>query len=207
MKSKLPLISLVAFLPFTFHLSANCEDLTCVNELEFQQIACNHIPQRLITRLDSHGRNIELDDGAIWSIHGEESQTIASKWKMNDSIVIHPTIFPVWTGTQVYLFKERTGTTANANIAANPFVGVPTQIQINYIDYEQGIVQLVDGSGRVVYCRMNNRYYTEYSRWRIGQTLMIGSNEECYAGWLSNYPLILINVERKNHGYVQAVMD
>ncbi len=207
MKAHVRVLSILLFLPVAQALASDHHFNFSSEQIEIREIASIDIPLRLISSLDHHGNSVELDDGAIWTIVGSDSQVVASKWRLNDSVVVHPTLFPMLTGSQFYLYNERTHTTANANLTANPYVDVPTQIQINYIDYVRGNLQLVDGSGRTIYIKVNPKSYTEFSRWRVGHTLIIGSNEDCYAGWFSNYPLILINAERKNHGYVEAIIE
>lgn len=207
MKSKLKLISLIALLPLTTNLTARPLEPFSMDHEDVQCIATAEEPYRLIASKDIHGRTVELDDGSIWSIHGAESQTYASRWRANDSVVIHPTLFPLWAGTQFYLYNERTKTAANAILSANPYANTATHVVINYIDYMRGDLHIVDGSGRNTYCRVNPKFYTELSRWRVGNTILIGSNQDCYAGWFSDFPYILINVERRNHGFVEAIFE
>ncbi len=207
MKTNLKLISLIALLPFTTSLAAAPLQEYSMEDVSVLQIAAYEEPYRLIAAKDQYGRTVELDDGAIWSVLGSESQKAASTWRVNDSVVIHPTLFPLWSGTQFYLFNERTRTSANVSLTANPYAGTVTQVQINYIDYVRGDLHIIDGAGRSTYCRVNPKFYTEFSRWRIGNTILVGSNQDCYAGWLSDYPYILINVERKNHGFVEALFE
>lgn len=207
MKSKLKFISLLVLMPLTTNLVARPLEEVPIDGMHFEQIVSYEEPYRLIASKDIHGRTVELDDGAIWSIHGGESQSNVSSWRTNDSIVIHPTLFPLWAGTQFYLYNERTKSAANAHLSANPYANTATHVQINYIDYVRGDLHIIDGAGRNTYCRVNPKYYTELSRWRVGNTILVGSNQECYAGWFSDYPYILINVERRNHGYVEAIFE
>ena len=207
MKPKLKLISFSALLLLVANLIATPLEPFTMDQDDVTSIAYAEEPYRLIASKDLHGRTIELDDGSIWSVQGIESQNHASRWRTNDSIVIHPTLFPLWSGTQFYLYNRRTKTSANAQLSANPYANTPSHVVINYIDYVRGDLHIISGDGRNVYCRINPKFYTELSRWRVGNTIIIGSNQDCYAGWFSEYPYILINVDRKNLGFAEAVFE
>ena len=135
MIARVRLFSVLLLMPLVSGFTTDQHLNFSLENMPIREIASLDIPLRVVSRIDNNGRNVELDDGTIWSIVGSDSQTVASRWRLNDSIVLHPTLFPLWAGTPFYLFNERTRTTANATLTANPYADVPTQIQINYIDY------------------------------------------------------------------------
>lgn len=207
MRYRLILILSNFILLFSLAQPVSAFDAFSDGNLPAYEIASVDTGWRLLSRIDKHSRTVELDDGTIWSLPDAQGRQAASKWRLNDTIVIHPTAFSYWAGTRYYLYNERTHTSANAILVANPFAHSPTSVVIQYINPQLGELQLVDGQGNAIFAHVNPRFYSEMDRWRVGQHVLVGSNQDCYAGWFSNYPYILINVERKNHTYVEVTFE
>ena len=94
---------------------------------------------------------------------------------------------------------------AVVELSAGPILNRATNSQLTYIDYATGVIQIQDGSGRSSYFRLDYADRSNYQKWRPGQSIILGSNEDCYAGWFSSYEYILINVE--SNTYACANLD
>jgi hypothetical protein len=165
----------------------------------------NYNPYRLISNKDPQGWNVELDDGAIWRAVDSSSASEMKYWKTNDPVVIHPTAFPNWAGGRFFLLNERLNTTAVVELSQGPVLNRSTNAQITYIDYSSGYLEIQDGIGRSSYFHIDYSDSLIFKSWRPGQSIIVGSNEDCYAGWLSNYSYILINVEKNE--FVRANLN
>lgn len=161
-------------------------------------------PYRLLIDKDPHGWSLEMDDGSMWRMSDSSSADEVKHWRANDSLVIHPTLFPYLSGGRYFIVNERVRGTAIAELSYGPLIDRATHNQIVYIDNFAQTLQLQDGAGRVSFWHLNFGDRSLFKQWKLGQTIIIGSNEDCYAGWFSHHPYILINVERNN--YVRAVI-
>ncbi len=162
-------------------------------------------PYRLLTAKDSQGFSVEMDDGAMWRITDNGSAAVVTQWRSNDSLVIHPTMFSSLSGGRFYILNERLRTAAVAELSYGPILGRPGNSRIIYIDSMNCAVQLQDGTGKTVMFRLNPNDRFLFQKWQYGDTIILGSNQNCYAGWLSTYPYILINFESDN--YVRATLN
>ena len=165
----------------------------------------NNTPYRLLTSKDCQGWNLETDDGCIWRAIDNASACEIKYWQSNDKLVIHPTAYPKWSGGRYYLLNTRLNAIATVELSQGPYPGMSTNVQITYLDYETGYMELQDGKGRIAYWRLNRNERGIFQNWRAGQSILVGSNENCWAGWLSSDSYILINVEKDN--YVRANLD
>lgn len=162
-------------------------------------------PYRFLTNKDPQGLSIEMDDGAIWRIIDSSSAEEVKYWRIEDPLIIYPTLLPSWSGGRYFILNERLSSTAIAEISYGPLLGKSTHNQITYMDYATSVIQIQDDSGRASFFRLNSKDRNLFQYWKLGQTIIIGSNENCYAGWFSNNPYILINVERND--YVRATPE
>jgi hypothetical protein len=151
------------------------------------------------------GFSLEMDDGSIWRIIDSSSAREVSSWRINDSLVIYPTLVPSWSGGRYYIVNQNLQSSAIAEISYGPLAGKATNTQIVYFDYFSGYVQLQDGIGRTSFWRLYPSDRSIFEYWKVGQSIIIGSNENCYAGWFCSSPYILINVERND--YVRATIE
>ncbi len=172
--------------------------------LDIQTIS-NDTPYRLLANKDPQGWNVELDDGAIWRAVDSSSAYQITHWRTNDPLVIHPTFAPGWSGGRYYILNERLNSIAIVELSAGPILNRATNSQITYIDYSSGVVQIQDGAGRASYFRLDYADRTNFQKWRPGQSVILGSNADCYAGWFSSHQFILINVEANT--YACATLD
>ena len=194
---------LLTALMLTASLSASTEE---TEEPEFIiQAISNDAPYRLLANKDPQGWNVELDDGAIWRAVNSSGAYEITHWRTNDAIVIHPTYSPSWSGGRFYLLNQRLNSMAVVELSAGPILNRATNSQLTYIDYATGVIQIQDGSGRSSYFRLDYADRSNYQKWRPGQSIILGSNEDCYAGWFSSYEYILINVE--SNTYACANLD
>jgi len=160
-------------------------------------------PYRIITYIDPRGTSVELDDGATWTIVGKTSAKTVQGWRENDSIVIHPTMYEFWGGTSFYLYNERTKTSAYSDLSSKgPLIGQHTHIIITDINLNYGQITTTDATGRSNIWTIDSSDLQKLNNWNINQTIILGFNENCYAGWLSNHSYILINVEK--YDYIEA---
>lgn len=192
---------LIAAMMLTTFVSASSEsDESTLNEFDIQTISYSYYetPYRLLANKDPSGMSIEMDDGAIWRIVDYSSAEEVKYWRINDPLIIQPTLFPNWSGARYFILNERLGSTATAEISYGPLLGRATHNQIVYIDYMSGMIQLQDGIGRTSFWKLSYADRAYFQQWRLGQTIIIGSNEDCYAGWFSSDSYILINVERND---------
>ncbi len=195
---------LVAFL-LSSSISAHARnEEPAFKALAIQSIS-NNTPYRLLSSKDNQGWNLETDDGTIWRAIDNSSASQIKYWQSNDKLVIYPTAYPKWSGGRYYLLNTRLNSAATVELSQAPITGTSTNIQITYIDYTSGYMELEDGRGRVVNWRLNRNERDIYEHWRAGQSILVGSNENCWAGWLSSDSYILINVEKDN--YVRANID
>lgn len=169
------------------------------------EVIANYHPYRLVANKDPQGWNIELDDGSIWRAVDSSSASEMKYWKTNDPVVIHPTAFPNWAGGRFFFLNEKLNTTAIVELSQGPILNRSTNAQITYIDYTSGYLEIQDGIGRSSYFHIDYADSLIFQSWRPGQSIIVGSNEDCYAGWLSNYSLILINVEKNE--FVKANLN
>jgi hypothetical protein len=165
----------------------------------------NETPYRLLNSKDPQGWNVELDDGSIWRAIGSSDADTIKKWRANDPIVIHPTLFPSISGGRFFLYNQRLNTYAISEISAGPLLNSAVNARISYIDIYSGIVELKDGKGRACFYRLDYSEKTLFKDWRIGDSIIIGSNEDCYSGWFSRAPFILINIECNN--FIKASLE
>ncbi len=173
-------------------------------EISLEAIA-NYHPYRLVSNKDPQGWNVELDDGSIWRAVDSSSASEIKYWKSNDPVAIHPTAFPNWAGGRFFLLNERLNTTAVVELSQGPILNRSTNAQITYIDYTSGYLEIQDGIERSSYFHIDYVDRLIFQGWRPGQSIIVGSNEDCYAGWLSNYSYILINVEKNE--FVRANLN
>lgn len=169
------------------------------------EVISNYHPYRLVSNKDPQGWNVELDDGSIWRAVDSSSAYEMKYWKTNDPVVIHPTAFPNWAGGRFFLLNERLNTTATVELSQGPILNRSTNAQITYIDYSSGYLEIQDGIGRSSCYQVDYADSALFQNWRPGQSIIVGSNEDCYAGWLSNYSYILINVEKNE--FVKANLN
>lgn len=166
--------------------------------LDIQAISYER-PFRLLANKDPQGWNVELDDGAIWRAVNSSSAYEITHWRTNDPLVIHPTFAPGWSGGRFYILNERLDSVAVVELSAGPYLNCATNSQITYIDYSSGVIQLKDGTGRSSYFRLDLSERSIFQKWKLGQSIILGSNEDCYAGWFSSHQFILINVEANTY--------
>jgi hypothetical protein len=171
---------------------------------EVEAIA-NESPYRLLSSKDPQGWNVELDDGSIWRAIGSSDADAIKKWRSNDPIVIHPTLFPSISGGRFFLYNQRLNSYAISEISAGPILNSAMNARISYIDIYSGLIELRDGKGRACYYRLDYSEKTLFKDWRIGDSIIIGSNEDCYSGWFSRAPFILINIECNN--FIKASLE
>ena len=162
-------------------------------------------PYRVLSNKDAAGYTFELDDGTIWRVIGSANANAVRYWRVNDTLVIHPTFAPTWSGGRYYILNERLNSAVTVEISLGPIPNTPTNNQITYIDYPAGILKLEDALGRVSFWRLNPMDRSLFETWRPGNSIILGSNQNCYAGWFSNDPYILINFERNQ--YVRATLQ
>lgn len=170
--------------------------------IELKTIAAVDKPYRLLTGKDPSGLSIEMDDGTIWTVVGSSSAATAKKWRMNDPLVIYPVFLPSVKGARFYLYNERLHTHAYAELSYGPMIGTATNLQIVYLNYNTGQLQLQDGKGRVYNYIIDKRHKDIFRNWQINESVLVGSNETWRANWITNFPFILINVEK--NAYISA---
>lgn len=155
-------------------------------------------PYRLLTNKDPNGWNVELDDGSVWRAASSSDAYEMKNWRVNDTLVIHPTAFPNWSGGRFFIVNERLNRSSVVELSQGPILNRSTNNQITYIDYSNGYLELHDGAGRISTWTISYADRAAFQKWKPNQSVIIGSNEDCYAGWLSNQGYILINVERND---------
>jgi hypothetical protein len=203
------------FQAYTASASEETEEKTQINlastfeeepteEVQAETISSYH-PFRLVANKDPQGWNVELDDGSIWRAVDSSSASEMKYWKTNDPVVIHPTAFPNWAGGRFFFLNERLNATAIVELSQGPILNRSTNAQITYIDYSSGYLEIQDGIGRSSYFHIDYADSLLFQNWRPGQSIIVGSNEDCYAGWLSNYSYILINIEKNE--FVRANLN
>ncbi len=153
----------------------------------------NSTPYRLLANKDPQGWNIEMDDGSIWRAVNSSGAHQIAHWRTNDPLVIHPTFSPNWSGGRFYIHNQRLNSAAVVELSNRA-----TNSLLTYIDPSSGVIQIQDSMGRSSYFRLDYADRSSYQKWRPGQSIILGSNEDCWAGFISNYQLILINVECNN---------
>ncbi len=205
MKLKYHFLIATMFTSILFASSEIEEDDEDKKPIHYIETISNDAPYRLLTNKDPQGWNVELDDGAIWRAVNSSSAYEITHWRTNDPLVIHPTFVPNWSGGRYYLLNERLNSLAVVELSAGPVLNRATNSQLTYIDYATGVIQIQDGAGRSSYFRLDYTDRAIYQKWRPGQSIILGSNEDCYAGWFSSYQYILINVE--SNTYARANLD
>ncbi|MFZ4772499.1 MAG: hypothetical protein ACOYK9_00705 [Chlamydiia bacterium] len=172
----------------------------------FLNLSANE-PLRKIIHVDPYNYSIVLDDDSIWNITADTSWKLKSFYSPGDFVVIHPARSSFFSDSKFYFENQSNWVTINTNISLGPISSNPCCIQIEDIDYLDGYVWLVDGRGYRTTWKINmSSYSQQFSQWRCGQAVILGSNRNYdYSSVFGyNYKYILINVE-KNH-YVQANM-
>ncbi len=176
---------------FIFSEDANKQSAT-INTIS------QHVPYRILSNKDPQGKSVEMDDGSIWVIYGSDSSLNVMNWRINDPIVIHPTLWPKWAGARFFIYNERVRSSAYAELSLGPFKNRSSHIQISGIDYFYGQISVIDGVGRSTNWSIYMEDIKKLQSWQCGQTVIIGFNENCYAGWFSAYSYILINTEKND---------
>jgi hypothetical protein len=109
------------------------------------------------------------------------------------------------SGGRFILYNQRLNTYAISEISAGPILNTATNVRISYIDIYTGVVDLIDGKGRSCAYRLDFSDKNLFKTWKVGDSIILGSNENCYSGWFSRAPFILINIECNN--FVKASME
>jgi len=156
-------------------------------------------PYRILAAKDPRGLNFEMDDGAIWRVEGAESAQAVTEWRINDTLVIQPSLFPSWSGARYFVLNERTNTYAYAEMSFGPFAGKATHNRIMEIDYRNGQISVMDGVGRITNWFVDRSELKKLQGWKLNQTLVLGFNDNSYAGWFTDHSYILINVEKNDN--------
>lgn len=166
-------------------------------EVTLETIIDGIIPYRLLAEKDPKGHTLMLDDGSVWrAIDNSAAKTIATYWQKDDSLVLHPVLWQKWYGSRFYFYNERTQQAICVELSHGPLTNQATYCYIANIDYTTGALEVKDGVGRMSRWKLNSSQKGTYRYWKTGQTIILGSNEDCYAGWFSSHDYIIINVER-----------
>lgn len=134
---------------------------------------------------------IQLDDGSIWRVLGEDCKKMV-KWKKKHLVAIIPTyswLYPDFMIAYKYVLQNLTLNEV-INVYFSTFSKDETfYLSIEEIDYNLGTIRLNDKSCWEVNVENNSHFFS----WQNGDRLMIGVNHL----WLQEqYPQILINADR-----------
>jgi len=163
------------------------------------------IPNRLLASKDLYGSSVGLDDGAFWQIEGIQSQQTVQTWLINDSLIIYPMYCTCKSNARFFIYNERTHTSAYAELKVAPLYGTAAHNCIQSFNYTYGELCTVNGLGQATNWLIDSNDWHKLQTWKHNQTIIIGYNEGGFARWLSNYSHILINVEKNDFIYAQAL--
>jgi hypothetical protein len=162
-------------------------------------------PYRLLSNKDYEGWTVETDDGTIWRAVDSTSANRVKYWRTNDRLVIRPVYLSNWYKAKFYLSNERDRTNALVELSQGPLLNRATNNQITYIDHLSGQLKTEDGAGRCLFWNVSYQDREPFQDWHPNHSIIIGSNRNCWAGWFSNEPYILINFEKNT--FVHANLD
>ncbi|MBI5274670.1 MAG: hypothetical protein HY860_06440 [Chlamydiales bacterium] len=152
-----------------------------------------HSPYRLVRSVDPSGRTLEMDDSAIWVI-ANSSQREVIRWLKNDPLIIYPCLWPAWYGGSFWIFNEKLGTYAYADLSLGPVINGDCTNHIIQIDFYRGEIVLRDARGYQNLWRVSTSDLNLLTNWRLGDSIIIGSNQSPAAQWQDRSDYILINV-------------
>ncbi len=181
-----------------FALPETSERFQCVSSSEYT-------PYRILAEKDIEGYSVKTDDGAIWTAKDDSGRLTIKSWRVNDTLVIHPCLFPYWSGGKFYLLNERLKTTAVVDLAyKQPYEGSSTSVAISQINPLMNEIEVVDAYNRIFCFTIDSSDSAILSKWNCGQFILFGSNENCVAGAFSTHTYIIINIHTRD--YVRASM-
>ncbi|MCH9611619.1 MAG: hypothetical protein S4CHLAM102_00890 [Chlamydiia bacterium] len=172
------------------------------DEMSFKNVSAKHEePYRRITSIDPQGYMLELDTGAVFRIAEGSTQAVAN-WHLLDAVIIYPISWSCCSTTTYYIENTRTGSTADADLALGPRLNDENNTWILDGNFETAELYLTNPANKESYWQVDRDDLEEFSKWELGQNVIIGSNNTFYAQFFSSCKCILINVERNQ--YIRA---
>lgn len=156
------------------------------------------VPYRYITRVTQHKNftNIYLDDGSVWRAEEASSEKEASRWLVNDPVILYPNdsiIHSIFHNEDYYIYNERLNSCAYANISCSPTPNDLTHLQIVEISYVNNVITVVNGVGDNFYFQISNNHINKVSTWLVSDSIILGWNKDLWTGSDLDFPYILIN--------------
>jgi hypothetical protein len=195
---------LTALQPEINHSTAP-EILACYYPSEYNNV---YYPARFhkIFSFEAFGNEVELNNGSVWKIRSSDAYIVRETWKTSDYLTISPSYAPKLTGHSFYLTNQRNKTYVYATLQLGPVLrgyedGKYTT-EIIYIDPVHGDVTLEDGFGITYTFQVPDHLRFGLKQWKIGQNVIIGSNDNWLVNFWDSADCILINVERNK--YIKA---
>lgn len=164
----------------------------------FLHLDCSK-PYRLVVSIGGDGKTVEFDDGSVWVIKGS-SQGEARRWAANDAVTIYPIVVNTWWhGAKYWIFNESTQSYVYADLSLGPIVNGECTNHVITLDLYRGEVLLRDARGYENLWQIDLKDLYKFRNWKIGDAVIIGSNESNRAQWYSPCKYILINVEENKY--------
>lgn len=137
---------------------------------------------------------IRLEDGSQWSCGIEDAQTVRS-WRAQDDIEIarNTSLFTPHD-YKFILINKSLNTSIIVNLASPPNPTSTYTHKIQRIEYDAGIIHLINGQTRQSRWEVHPRDKELIKSWKNQETLIIGIDVH-WLWWLSNCDHILIHVK------------
>ncbi len=136
----------------------------------------------------SFADQIELEDGSLWFVFPSERQKVLDKWKLG-----HPIAILKGDRNSNYRYRLRNEATyqiVEVELSASPYLDSFYRLTIKDINHDQRYLLLSDGSK---WSLPTNWFEQEvWLKWYIGDTIMIGTNDQFFYSLFR--PDILINI-------------
>jgi hypothetical protein len=153
-------------------------------------------PCRRLTGKDPEGHTLELDDGSVWKVHQNSLPRSKNFYKEGDLIVIYPVILRFLSDSMFFFHNKNSGQNVNVDLSLGPISGRPGCVEIEEIDFYQGVLLLRDGYNNRLTWQVNSDSLTQLRQWKPGQAVILGSNRRHANIFGSPYEFSLINVEK-----------
>lgn len=148
--------------------------------------------------VSTKGLNVEIENGAIFSIRDWDSSTVG-KWQKNSPLKITPS--SSWGSSHQYkLVNPSTGESAQATLSNGPFLTSPHTRRIVQLNKTTGDILLDNGSYFTIGNSSSN--YAIVAKWAYNDIIIVGDNDSWFTFGCNN---ILINVATDD--YVTACLN
>jgi len=147
---------------------------------------------QFVTSVSHTGGMIEITDESGWEVDSMY-RFEASSWRKGDRLLISPTSIP----RKFYITNaDKNDRFVVANLVAGPVKTNPNRTVIVSLSHRAGFIEVRSQKGELIKWSANPADSYTLDRWKVGDKIIVGANDDFWAAHFSDYHSILINVTR-----------